>query len=149
MTLAPITHKAAAAFVSKHHRHCAPSKGWKFGISLRGPRGGLLGVVVVARPIARLLDNGFTAEITRMCTPRLGGRKNACSKLYAAARRAAFAMGYTRIITYTLASEEGTSLKAAGFVAAAETRDSTWDRPCRSRVDSGPQGRKIRWESKQ
>jgi hypothetical protein len=147
MILAPITLRAAAAFIAKHHRHCAAPKGWKFGISLRGPRGGLLGVVVVARPVARMLDNGYTAEITRLCTPRLGGRKNACSKLYAAARRAAFAMGYRKIVTYTLDEESGTSLLAAGFIPVAESGGGTWNRPSRNRVDAGPLGAKIRWES--
>jgi hypothetical protein len=143
--LAPITHKAAAAYVSKYHRHCAPQKGWKFGISLRGPRGGLLGVVVVARPVARTLDDGYTAEITRLCTR---GKKNACSRLYAAARRAAFAMGYSRIITYTLASETGSSLRASGFEAVAAVRDQVWQRPNRHRESITPAGRKVRWESR-
>lgn len=145
MKLTPITLKAAAEYIGKHHRHCPSPKGWKFGISLRGPRGGLLGVVVVGRPIAKALDDGYTAEITRLCTR---GRKNACSKLYAAARRAAFAMGYERILTYTLESEPGTSLKATGFIAVAVTKAESWDRPGRRRVDAGPICPKVRWESR-
>jgi hypothetical protein len=142
--IAPVTLKEASAYVQRFHRHCPGSKGWKFGISLRGPRGGLRGVVVVGRPVARLLDDGQTVEITRLCTR---GEKNACSRLYAAARRAAFAMGYTKVITYTLKRESGTSLKAAGFVPVCETRAQSWDRPGRSRIDSGPVCPKIRWES--
>jgi hypothetical protein len=144
MRLAPITHKAAAAFISKHHRHCAPQKGWKFGISLCGPRGGLLGVVVVARPRARALDDGYTAEITRLCTR---GAKNACSRLYGAARRAAFAMGFTRIVTYTLATERGSSLRASGFAPVAAVKPESWNRKNRARIDAAPIVARVRWES--
>jgi hypothetical protein len=144
MRLAPITLRDAAEYIGKYHRHTARPKSWKFGISLRGPRGGLLGVVVVARPKARRLDDGITAEITRLCTR---GHRNACSKLYAAARRAAFAMGYTRIVTYTLSTERGSSLRASGFEAVAETRAEAWDRPSRPRA-AGPIAAKTRWESR-
>lgn len=141
--LKPITHKAAAAFVSAHHRHCVASKGWKFGVGVCDGDT-LVGVAVVGRPIARLLDDGFTLEITRLCTT---GERNACSILYAAARRAAFALGYRKIITYTLQSEPGSSLKASGFLAVAETKASCWDRPGRRRVDKGPICPKIRWQA--
>jgi hypothetical protein len=144
LRIAPITHKEAAAYIARHHRHCPPQQGWKFGISLRGPRGGLHGVVVVGRPVARLMDDGITAEITRLCTR---GQKNACSRLYAAARRAAFAMGYQRIITYTLNVESGVSLKASGFVPVAETTARSWNSPSRPRIDHGPICPKVRWES--
>ena len=84
----------------------------------------LCGVVVVGRPVARMLDSGLTAEVTRLAT---NGTKNACSILYAAAARAAEAMGYTKIQTYILASEPGTSLKAAGWVCEGETEGGQWD----------------------
>jgi hypothetical protein len=144
LTLRPITHREAAAFVSAHHRHCVPQKGWKFGVGVADGNGELVGVAVVARPIARKLDNGFTLEITRLCTT---GVKNACSILYAAARRAAFALGYRRVITYTLETEPGSSLRASGFQAVAKTRADTWDRPGRSRIDQGPICPKTRWEA--
>jgi hypothetical protein len=145
MRLAPITHKQAAVYIGRYHRHCVPQKGWKFGISLIGPRGGLLGVVVVGRPRARLLDDGFTAEVLRLCTR---GKKNACSRLYGAARRAAAAMGYTRMVTYTLQRESGSSLLASGFTRVASIPDRQWDTPSRRRVDRGPAGAKVRWEIK-
>lgn len=144
LVLWPITHKKAAEFVSVNHRHCVPSKGWKFGVGVSDGKE-LVGVAVVGRPVARALDDGFTLEITRVCTK---GERNACSMLYGASRRAAFALGHTRIVTYTLESELGTSLLASGFVPVATTKDHKWDRPSgRRRIDCGPPGRKIRWES--
>ena len=144
MKLSPITLKEASAYITEHHRHCVAPRGWKFGISLRSADGDVHGVVVVGRPIARLLDDGQTAEITRLCTD---GTKNACSMLYSAARRAAFAMGYRRIITYTLATETGASLRASGFTNTAITEAYTWNRSRRLRPNSLPICPKVRWES--
>jgi hypothetical protein len=146
LELQPITHREAAAFVSKHHRHCVPSKGWKFGVGVCTKRKRLVGVAVVGRPVARLLDDGYTLEITRVCT---AGERNACSMLYSASRRAAIALGYRRIITYTLTTELGSSLKASGFAAVAITaKGDQWNRPGkRERIDRGLQGQKTRWES--
>jgi len=79
--------------------------------------------VIVGRPVARHRDDGFTAEVTRLCTD---GTKNACSKLYAAAWRAARAMGYRQIGTYILESEEGTSLKTAGWKVLHKTQGGAW-----------------------
>lgn len=107
----PLGLREARAYVAKHHRHNEPPRGHKFSIGLA--RGGLLvGVVIVGRPVARALDDGRTAEIHRVTTE---GDANACSRLYGAACRAAAAMGYRRAVTYSLASEPGTSLRAAGF----------------------------------
>ncbi|MCL1994862.1 MAG: hypothetical protein FWG63_01490 [Defluviitaleaceae bacterium] len=100
MYIYPISLKEAKAFVSLHHRHNDPPHGHKFSIGLMNNDGSLIGVVVVSRPIARANDDGQTVEITRCCV--LDGQRNANSKLYAAAIRAARAMGYRRIITYTL-----------------------------------------------
>lgn len=144
MTLRPIILREAAAFVAKKHRHHPAPRAWKFGIGLENERGKLVGVAVVARPSSRMLDDGFTAEITRLCTT---GEKNACSMLYGASRRAAFAMGYRRIVTYILESENGSSLKASGFVLGEVTRGGSWSRPSRPRTVSAPTCKKQRWES--
>jgi hypothetical protein len=89
-----------------------------------------------------MLDDGFTAEVTRLCTD---GAYNGCSMLYGAAARAAAAMGYTKIITYILASETGTSLKASGWKMEAASPGGSWSVPSRSRVDSHPLEPKTRW----
>jgi hypothetical protein len=114
LTLRPIPLREAMAFVAEHHRHHRPPPGGKYAIGgMRGDE--LVGVVIVGRPVARLEDDGYTAEVTRLCTLDSELARHAASMLYAAAWRAAKAMGYKRMITYTLASELGISLKAAGW----------------------------------
>lgn len=109
--IVPVTLRAANAFVGRLHRHARPVPGAKFAIGLECD-GELVGVAIVGRPVARMLDNGRTAEILRLCTD---GSRNACSMLYGAARKAARAMGYDPVYTYTLPQEGGASLRAAGF----------------------------------
>ena len=98
MRLVPVSLKAANTFVAEHHRHHKPVVGHKFSIGC-ALDGRLVGVAIVGRPVSRYLDNGLTLEVNRLCTT---GEKNVCSMLYAAAARAAKAMGYQKIITYTL-----------------------------------------------
>lgn len=152
MRIVPITLKAARGFVGAHHRHNKPPQGWLFGVGLEHD-GKLCGVAIAGRPVARMLDDGKTVEITRTCTV---GTKNANSKLYGAICRAAAAIGYERAITYTLESEPGTSLLASGFVTDATVAAAdTWSRASRARnsVDlfgnqTRPTGAKVRWVRK-
>ena len=111
LRIVPVTLKAANEFVRARHRHSRPVVGAKFSIGVEDDDG-LHGVAIVGRPVARHLDDGAAAEITRVCTD---GAHNACSILYAACRRAARAMGHDPIYTYTLPEEGGASLRAAGF----------------------------------
>ncbi|MDR1705601.1 MAG: hypothetical protein LBS19_13080 [Clostridiales bacterium] len=144
--LCPITLKQAQDFIKKHHRHNDPPYGHKLSIGL-AEDGRLIGVVVLARPISRHLSDGYTAEVTRCCV--LEGKRNANSKLYGAAVRAARAMGYRRVISYTLPSESGASLKAVGFHVDGITNSNKngWDSPGRPRKKPVryPTGRKVRW----
>ena len=143
LEIQPIDFKEATAFVRRHHRHHDPSVGWKFGMAVNdGER--VVGVIVVGRPVARHLDDGWTLEVTRCCTD---GTKNAASMLYGAAWRAAKAMGYRRLITYTLATEPGTSLAAAGWRSLYEVKGRSWSCPSRPRVDTHPLGQKTLWEA--
>lgn len=114
LTLTPVTLAAANTFVNAHHRHHKATAGHKFSIGC-AKDGELVGVAIVGRPVSRYLDDGWTLEVNRLCTT---GEKNACSILYAASARAAKAMGYRKIITYTLDSESGSSLRAAGWSCA-------------------------------
>jgi hypothetical protein len=141
--LQPITFKEASTFVRLHHRHHAPSVGHKFSIAANDGEK-VVGVVTVGRPVARHLDNGWTLEVTRCTTD---GAKNAASLLYGAAWRATKALGYRRLITYTLIEEPGTSLKAAGWKALYQTEGGSWDCPSRPRVDTHPLGQKTLWEA--
>lgn len=142
LTLQPLTLREAAAFVLTHHRHHAPPQGGLFavGCSLDGV---VVGAAIIGRPVARMNDDGWTAEVTRCTTT---GAKNACSMLYRAAWRAARALGYRRLITYTLASESGVSLKACAFSCIGERGGGSWSRKGRPRVDSHPLGQKLLWE---
>jgi hypothetical protein len=143
MRIAPITLRAACAFVKAHHRHHLPPRGHKFSVAAEDD-GQVVGVAIVGRPVARVLDDGFTLEVTRVCTT---GRKNACSMLYGAARRIAKEMGYRKIQTYTLASERGTSLKASDWRCVVLVEGQFWDRRGRRRQDNHPTAAKQRWES--
>lgn len=111
MKLVPLTQRQARRFVAEHHRHNGADRGDVIRVGLEHD-GELVAVASAGRPKARALDDGRTLEITRVCTL---GHDNACSKLYGALSRAAAALGYERVITYTLKSEPGSSLRAAGF----------------------------------
>ena len=139
----PLTRAEANAYITQRHRHHPPVVGSKFQIGA-AKDGTIVGVVVVGRPVARHADDGWTAEVTRCCTD---GTKNAPSFLYGAAWRAARAMGYRRIITYTLNTEPGTSLRAAGWRCIAEVKGGSWSRPARPRVDKHPTQGKLKWET--
>lgn len=112
LALRPVTLREAAAFIATHHRHHKPPRGHKFSIGV-ADGAELVGVITVGRPVARCFDDGVTAEVNRSCV--LESARNANSMLYGAARRAAVAMGYTRVVTYTQDGESGASLRAAGF----------------------------------
>lgn len=93
--------------------------------------GVLRGVAIVGRPVARAYDDGMTLEVNRVASD---GATNANSMLYGACARAAFALGYRRLITYTLSTETGSSLRAADWKVIAErpAREG-WSAPSRPR----------------
>jgi len=136
----------AAAFVAMWHRHHRPPQGMVFAVGVADDDGVLHGVAMVGRPVARMYDNGQTLEVNRTCTD---GSPNANSMLYGAAWRAAKALGYTRLITYTQGAETGASLRAAGWqVVAQRPAHSGWDRPNRPRDDRGAeQMPRTLWEA--
>jgi hypothetical protein len=133
----------ANAFVALHHRHHKPVVGHKFSIAISDDLGVVRGVAIVGRPVARMLDDGWTLEVLRLATD---GCKNACSALYSAAWRAAREMGFKKLVTYILDSEPGTSLRAAGWKCIGEAGGGSWSRGSRPRVDKHPLQAKLRWE---
>lgn len=139
----PLTRDQANAFVAALHRHRGPVVSHLFALGCyMGDR--CAGVAIVGRPLARALCDGFTAEVTRLCTD---GTPNACSYLYAAAWRAARALGYTKLITYTLASESGTSLRAAGWKVEAAVKGRSWSCASRPRAAQHEIEDKLRWRA--
>lgn len=143
LELQPITQREASEFIKRHHRHHKPSRGWKFGIAVNDGEK-VVGVVMVGRPVARHLDNGWTAEVNRCCTD---GTKNVPSMLYGAAWRVCKAMGYKRLITYTRVDEPGTSLRASGWKVVGERPSSSWVNKARKRVDVTEPFQRILWEA--
>lgn len=132
----------ANEFVRLHHRHHIPVVGHLFSIGAT-LNDSIVGVVIVGRPVSRMRDDGMTTEVTRLCTD---GIRNACSFLYGAAARASFALGWKRIGTYILASENGASLKAAGWRLIGESPGGSWSVPSRPRVDKHPLQAKFLFE---
>ena len=122
LRIVPVTFRQAQAFIAAYHRHHKPPRGMKFCIGVDAD-GQLAGVATVGRPVARVYDDGYTLEVNRTCTD---GTPNVNSMLYGAAWRAAKALGYRRLITYTQAGESGASLRAAGYrvIAEREARDN-------------------------
>jgi len=143
LELTPITLREANDFVGRLHRHHKPVVGHKFSIAI-SDGDAVRGVAIVGRPVARHLDNGWTLEVNRCCTD---GVRNGCSMLYGAAWRAAKALGYKRLITYTLLEEGGASLKAANWRLIGEAGGGNWNRKSRPRIDTEHQQIKLRWES--
>ena len=133
--LAPVNFPTACAFCSEWHRHHRPPTGHKFSLGVADDNGILRGVAMVGRPVARHYDDGLTLEVNRTVTD---GTKNANSMLYGAAWRAAKALGYSRLITYTQAGESGSSLRGAGWRIVGELRARKgWDSPSRRRDGCG------------
>jgi hypothetical protein len=143
----PVTLEEANAFIASHHRHNLPVLGARFGIGVSDGTN-LVGVATCGRPVARLLQDGGTAEVTRCCVLE-DAPKGTCSFLYAACWRAWKAMGGTRLVTYTLQSESGSSLRGAGAKVIAElapNRPAMWtNRPGREFQPVVGQA-KFRWE---
>ena len=143
LRIVPCDLDEANAFVKQWHRHHGPVVGHKFSIAVADDEH-ICGVVIVGRPVARNADDDWTLEVTRLATD---GTDNACSALYAAAWRAARALGYNRLITYTLTTEPGTSLVAAGWRLVGEAGGGSWNRKERPRVDKHPLQGKFKWEA--
>lgn len=142
LTLTPVSLAEANAFVAEYHRHHKPTVGHKFSIGC-SEDGRLVGVAIVGRPVSRYLDDGETLEVNRLCTT---GEKNACSMLYAASARAARAMGYKKIITYTLDTESGASLRAAGWSCAGLAGGKCWTGRRKPKTEQYPAQMKLRYE---
>lgn len=153
LQIVKISLKTANAFVEELHRHHFKVQGNKFSVGVMN-KDKLVGVCIVGRPVSRYLDDGSTLEVTRLCTD---GTYNACSILYARAAKIAKDMGYSKIITYILQSESGTSLKASGWICEGEAGGGNWN--CQSRPrelipnqmtlfpqkEKYPTEKKVRW----
>lgn len=137
----PLTLSEANDFVEALHRHHKPVHRDKYRVGC-AIDGKLCGIVQCGRPVSRVLDDGKTIEVVRLCSD---GTKNVCSFLYAKAARIAKELGYSSIITYILDTEDGTSLKAAGWRKEVDTKGHDWNCPSRPRNCTAPTCDKQRW----
>jgi len=138
LRLVPVSLAQANEHVAAWHRHNRPTVGHKFSVGAADENGVLRAVAIVGRPVARNFDDGLTLEVNRVASD---GTRNANSMLYGACTRAAFALGYRRLITYTQADESGASLRAAGWKVIAERpANKGWSVPSRPRKDIGSAG---------
>jgi hypothetical protein len=147
LALVPVKFDEAAAFVLSFHRHNKPPIGHVFSLGC-SDGAQLVGVAIVGRPVSRSLDDGATLEVVRLCVTE-DAPKGACSFLYSRAWRATAALGWSRLVTYTLQSEGGASLRGAGWslVNTLPARDAGgWqNRPGREWQSVVGQS-KFRWE---
>jgi hypothetical protein len=134
LRVVPVTIQDAKHFVDAWHRHHRAPVSALFALGVADDGDVLRGVAIIGRPVARGYQDGMTAEVTRTATD---GVPNGNSMLYGAAWRAARALGYRRLITYTHADESGTSLRAVGWrVLAVRPPRVGWSVPSRPR-DNG------------
>lgn len=143
----PVSQKEACEFVQNFHRHNKPPQGSIFCVGVSNGAA-LVGVAIVGRPVARTLDNGVTLEVTRCCVVN-EAPKGTCSFLYARCWQAAKALGWKKLITYTLQTESGASLRGAGWKVVAELKANNqgWlSRPGREWQTVVGQA-KLRWEA--
>lgn len=143
LEVVPIKQAEAKAFVAQKHRHHKPPVGSVFQIAC-AKDDEIVGVAMVGRPVARKLDDGWCLEVNRLCTD---GTRNACSILYAAAWRVAKGLGYKRLITYILESEDGASLRASGWKEIGRRGGGSWSVKSRPRVDKHPTQTKLLFEA--
>ena len=141
LQIRPCHLREAQEYVRLHHRHSIPPVGGKFAVACYSGDT-LCGAAICGRPVARRLDDGRTLEILRCCTD---GTHNACSKLYGACCRVGFAMGCDRILTYTLESESGASLRAAGFICEGQAGGRQWTGKRKRDYYVAPAEYKRRW----
>jgi hypothetical protein len=150
LELVPMCRDEANAFIAAHHRHHKPVRVARFCIGA-ARNDEVVAVAIVGNPKARMAQDGYTAEVVRLCSvdPQQtnGHASGASSFLYAACWRAARAMGFLKLITYTLPEEGGASLRGAGWKCIGEAGGGPWDRKKRPRVDTHPLQEKMRWEA--
>lgn len=140
LIIKPITFKQASDFINKYHRHHGATIGCKFCVGCFADDL-MVGCAVCGRPVSRYLDDGVTCEINRVCTD---GTRNACSMLYGACCRVAKAMGYKKVVTYILETENGASLKASNFVCEGKAGGVKWT-GARDKGQNIPREMKTRW----
>ena len=146
LTCVPLTLKDANKFVNQYHRHNKDCRGHRFSIGAIY-KNELVGVAIIGRPIARKIDQKVIAEVLRNCV-KPDAPKGTCSFLYAKAIQAWQVLGGKKIITYTLETEKGSSLKAVSFKEVSKTPvfKYGWTNRKNRILPETQKVRKVRWE---
>ena len=146
LTCVPLTLKDANKFVNQYHRHNKDCRGHRFSIGAIY-KDELVGVAIIGRPIARKIDQKVIAEVLRNCV-KPDAPKGTCSFLYAKAIQAWQVLGGKKVITYTLETEKGSSLKAVSFKAVSKTPvfKYGWTNRKNRILPETQKVRKVRWE---
>ena len=142
LTIVPCSRARASAFVDSYHRHHEARKICVFCLAVADQTGAVRGVAMVGTPVERMACDGHTLEVNRVATD---GCPNACSALYGAAWRVAKALGYSRLLTYTLPTESGASLRGSGWALEGLTGGGSWKTHPRPGSDNHPTCQKLRW----
>lgn len=140
----PIPLAEANEIYASHHRHSKPVRFHLFSIgALLDFR--IVGACSVMRPACQHTVGGeWVCEVSRLCV--IGQHRNVSSFLLSRASKAAFAMGYLSIQTYTLTTESGSSLRGAGWGAVAKVPGRSWDRAGREKPSGVTPRPRIRWQ---
>ena len=142
----PLTLKDANKFVKEFHRHNKDCRGHRFSIGAIY-KDELVGVAIIGRPIARKLDQKLIAEVLRNCV-KPAAPKGTCSFLYSKAIQVWQVLGGKKVITYTLETEKGSSLKAVSFKNVSKTPvfKYGWTNRKNRILPETQKVRKVRWE---
>jgi len=138
----PLTLAEANRVVAALHRHHKPCTGHRFSVGVVDQDGLVRGVAIAGRPVARMTDQRMVLEVSRVATD---GTRNACSLLLGACARAARAMGFSSIQTFTLPEEGGASLRGAGWEAVGNAGGGEWSSPTRNRQPCQRPDVKSKW----
>ncbi len=140
LKVVPLTKQQADDFVEEHHSHLGKPRlySWCVGVAEDAR---LCCVATAGQPLAYQLCDGLTVEINRVASD---GTRHAASMAIGALARALLAIGYRRLLSYTILGEAGTSYKAAGWWVTARSSDKQGMR--RPDFDHPLRGEKIRWE---
>ncbi len=122
MIVIPCSLREANDFVVSFHRHNRRTarNGGKFALGV-AEANELVAMAIVGNPISATFMDGFTAEVLRTCS-KPDAPRNCNSFMYGACWKAWRSFGGRRLVTYTLETESGASLRGAGWRIVGEVR---------------------------
>ena len=153
INIKPVSIKNANEFIKTYHRHHRPTSrnSGRWALAAYDNENELIGVAIASNPVSATYMDGITLEVTRLCVKE-NAQKGTASFLLSKCCRIRKEMGGSRIITYTLESESGSSLKGAGWNLVGHVKPhnrwiekSKYDGKARDKLEIY-QLSKYRWE---